>query len=98
MQSYYIEIDNFVKHTDPSLMYLANQVEKNENKFPRKVYDIVLSRLASSTCTHLVSSSVYFKLWLETDKDIEEIGTAPEEMPADATPEQIRQSVESECA
>ena len=69
LQSYYIDIDNFVKHTVPSLMYLANQVEKNENKFPRKVYDIVLSRLSSSTFTHLVSSNVYFKLWLEESKE-----------------------------
>ena len=129
IQSYYCEIDNFVKNTVPSLMYLVNQVEKNENKFPRNVYDIVLSRLASSTFTHFFSSSVYFKLWLENDKDIEEIDTAPkeldikkkhflsdeenasfqkeisklggtevEEMPADATSEQIFQSVESECA
>jgi hypothetical protein len=122
LQSYYLGIDNFLEHTVPSLLYLANQVEKNENKFPNKVYDIILGRLSSQTFRNFFESNVYFKKWLETDKDIEELDikkkhflsdeenasfqkeisklgcTEDEEMPANATSEQIRQSVESECA
>ena len=122
LQSYYLGIDNFLEHTVPSLLYLANQVEKNENKFPNKVYDIILGRLSSQTFRNFFESNVYFKKWLETDKDIEELdikkkhflsdeeiasfqkeisklgGTEVEEMPANATSEQIRQSVESESA
>ena len=99
LQSYYLEIDNFLEHTVPSLLYLANQVEKNENKFPNEVYDMILARLSSQTFRNFFESHDYFKRWVENNKDIEDFeGTEVEELPADITPEQIRQSVESEVA
>ena len=99
LQSYYIEIDNFLEHTVPALLYLANQVEKNENKFPNEVYDMILARLSSQTFRNFFESHDYFKRWVENNKDIEDFeGTEVEELPADITPEQIRQSVESEVA
>ena len=49
---------------------LKRQVEKNENKFPNEVYDMILARLSSQTFRNFFESHDYFKRWVENNKDI----------------------------
>ena len=63
--NYVGECERYSKQTMKYLIYLVNQLEKNENKFPEFVYSCLRPRLDSKTFMNFIFNNEY-KSWLES--------------------------------